>query len=392
MWRFIEVVSLLALVAVVCVVFAKLLPYILPFVIGAFFAVLLLPLVRLLERRGISRLPSVITVMVSIVILFIGAFTYVVVAVAREAVMWTQMIPVYFNEVQGWVTDRIILGQNLFGQLPASVTNQMESSLSGVASTVQRILTGSVGGVIKSVTQLPDSMFVVAVALIATFFMLVNRTRMYQGFLDMLPPGWSEKMRVVTNDVMRAFAGSIRVQVVLMLMSAVLGVLGMLILGIQYAVILGILFGVTGIVPILGSAILTIPWAAGALLIGDVQLALKIIVIQLGISLIRHLVEPKILANSVGLDTLSTLLALYAGLKLMGVIGLFLGPIVLIGIKSLLRIRILVDFFPIPDGSLPPESGGPGREAGQVLPAREVGSTNSDLPGDADRDKKELPS
>jgi sporulation integral membrane protein YtvI len=356
MWRFIEVISLLALVTIVCLSFVKLLPYILPFVIGAFFAVLLLPVVRTLEKRGFSRLTSVLTVMLSVVVLLIGLSTYLIIAVAREAVMWTQMIPQYFTQVQEWVTDRIILGKNLFGQLPGTVTSQMESSLAGLVSTVERILTGSVGEVIKSLTQLPESMFVVAVALIATFFMLVNRARMYEKFLGTLPPGWSAKIRVVTDDVMRAFAGTIRVQVVLMLMSAVLGVIGMLIFGIQYAVILGILFGITGIIPILGSAILTIPWAAGALLIGDFPLALKIIIIQLGISLIRHLVEPKILADSVGLDTLSTLFALYAGMKLIGVVGLFLGPIVLIGVKSLLQIRLLVDFFPTTESALEPST------------------------------------
>lgn len=389
MWRFIEVVSLLALVAIVCLAFGKLLPYILPFVIGAFIAVLLLPLVRLFERQGISRMTSVITVLVSIVILLVGISTYVVIAVAREAVMWSQMIPVYFNEVQGWVTDRIILGHSMFGQLPASVTNQMESSLAGVVSSVETVLTGSVGGVIKSITQLPEYMFVVAVALIATFFMLANRERMYQKFLGTLPPGWSDKIRVVTDDVMRAFAGTIRVQVVLMLMSAVLGIIGMWVLGIHYAVILGILFGVTGIIPILGSAILTIPWAAGALLIGDVQLAAKIIAIQLAISLIRHLVEPKILADSVGLDTLSTLFALYAGMKLIGVVGLFLGPIVLIGIKSLLRIRLLVDFFP--DAGEIPKSGENARERKELSPA-DVAQAHTDSSSEGDRGKQELTS
>jgi len=215
-------------------------------------------------------------------------------------------------------------------------------------TTLQTLFSNFAKGLIQSVTHLPDYMFVAVIALIATYFMLVNRDHMYSRFLEMLPPGWSDKVKIVTDDMMRAFVGTIRVQVLLMLMSMVLGIVGMWVLGIQYAVILGILFGLAGIVPILGSAIITIPWAVGALLIGDVSLALKVLLLQLAISLIRHMVEPKLLADSVGLDTLSTLFALYVGMQLIGVLGLFLGPIVLIGIKSLFRIRLFIDFFPVP--------------------------------------------
>ncbi|WP_290588553.1 sporulation integral membrane protein YtvI [Alicyclobacillus sp.] len=349
LWRLVEVVSLLVLVTVTVLLFAWLMPYIFPFVAGAFFAILLWPFVRWLEQRGVPRTLAVTLVMVGIVVLLVALSVYVVIQVAREAALWSANVPMYFNEVQAWIAQRIELGRAWYGQLPPSVTNQVESAVAEAVTTVQAFFSGLASWVIDSITKLPESMFVVAVALIATFFMLVHRERMVKGFLRLLPPGWGDKVQVVAGDMMRAFLGSLRVQVVLMLMSAVLGVIGMWIAGIKYAVILGILFGLTGLVPVVGSAIMTVPWMIGALLIGDVALALKVLVIQLGISLIRHLVEPKILAESVGLDTLSTLFALYVGMKLMGVLGLFLGPIVLIGIKSLLRIRLFVDFLPIPE-------------------------------------------
>ncbi|WP_231493494.1 sporulation integral membrane protein YtvI [Alicyclobacillus macrosporangiidus] len=349
LWRLVEVVSLLCLVSITALLFVWLMPYILPFVAGAFFAILLWPLVRWLERRGMPRTLAVTVVMAGIVLLFVALSIYVVVQVAREAALWSSSVPMYFNEVQAWLAQQIELGRAWYGQLPPSVTNQIESAASEAVTSVETFFSGLASWVIDSVTKLPESLFVTAVALIATFFMLVHRERMVRGFLRLLPPGWGDKVQVVAGDMMRAFLGTLRVQVVLMLMSAVLGVIGMWIAGIKYAVILGILFGLTGLVPVVGSAIMTVPWMLGALLIGDVALALKVLVIQLAISLIRHLVEPKILAESVGLDTLSTLFALYVGMKLMGVLGLFLGPIVLIGIKSLLRIRLLVDFLPIPE-------------------------------------------
>jgi sporulation integral membrane protein YtvI len=358
LWRLAEVVTLLVLITLVCLAFVWVYDYILPFVIGGFFAIMLLPLVRTLERRGVGRVSAVITVLVSIVVLLVALSAYVVVAVAREATMWTQTTTAQFGLFQAWFENKLTYGKAMFGQLPPTVSKQLTDAADKTLAQVEQVFTGIAAGLIHSVTMLPEYIFIFVIALIATYFFLVNRDRMFQRFLAILPPGWSDKVTVVANDMMRAFVGTIRAQVVLMLMSAVLGVIGMWIAGIDYAVILGILFGVSGLVPILGSAILTVPWAIGALVVGDVPLAIKVIILQLGISLIRHVVEPKILADSVGLDTLSTLFALYVGMKLMGVVGLFLGPIILIGIKSLLRIRLLVDFFPQSEIMVPQGAGG----------------------------------
>lgn len=360
LWRALEVACLLALVALLCAVFVWTLKYTLPFVIGGFFAILLLPLVRYLEHLKIGRVKSVITVLAVVGAALIYGFTWTVIAVTREAVSWSANIPTYFRLVQDWIFRQA--HTSLFSQLPPSIESQIDSAISNSLVTLRNLLTSLTRVLIRTVTHTPESLFVVVIAVLTTYFMLVRRDRMYARFLRMLPPGWDPKVRVVGRDILRAFAGTIRVQIILMLLSAVLGVLGLSILHIHYAVILGLLFGVTGLVPILGSALLSVPWAAGALLIGDVNLALKVILLQLCISVIRHMVEPKILADSVGLDTLSTLFSLYVGMKVLGVIGLFVGPIVLIGIKSLLRIRLFVDFLPeqaaMPYSSAAPDVGG----------------------------------
>jgi len=356
LWRLAEVIALLVLVTIVCFLFAWAFPIILPFVTAWFAAIMLLPFVKVLEKRGLPRMAATITVLTSLLVLIVIISVYAIVAVVDEATTLTVTVTHQFAQIQTWIYAEVAKGQVLFGQLSPSVASNIESTASGILKTAENTVQQFVSFLLNSLSNLPDTIFVVVISVIATYFMLINRERMYGGFLRVLPPGWAGKMNNVISDMMKAFVGTLRAQVVLMLMSAVLGVIGMLALGIQYAVILGILFAITGIVPIIGSAILTVPWAIGALVLGDVPLALKILLVQVFISLIRHIVEPKILADSVGLDTLSTLFALYAGLQIMGVLGLFFGPIILIGTKSLLRKRMFVDLFP-DDDTNPFESG-----------------------------------
>lgn len=348
LWRFAEAASLVALIAIACLLFVVTLRYTLPFVIGGFVSILLLPIVKWFERRGLSRAAAVIIVLVSTGLTVFLLSSFVLIAVTREAVMWSQSVPAYFRLIQDWVLDKVGTSQSVFGQLPPAVSSSVQSTILHSITTAKEILTGLTMVIVRAVTHMPESMFLVVITVLTTYFILANRRRMYRSFLRVLPPGWEPKVQSVASDMLHALGGTIRVQLLLMLMSAVLGVAGLAIFRIHYAVILGLLFGLTGIIPILGSAILSVPWAVGALLIGDVSLALKVIVLQLAISLIRHLIEPKLLADSVGLDTLSTLFGLYVGMKLMGVTGLLLGPIILIGVKSLLRIRLFIDFLPGP--------------------------------------------
>ena len=347
LWRLVELGVLLAFLFVVVLVFTFAMKYILPFVIGWIIAVLLIPLVRRLETYGLKRTTSVITTMLSTGAVVIALAGAAIIAIAREATMLgTTSAIQYFHKINLWIVNKITVGRVFYGNLPPEVTKNIQSAISNVLNSVEKWFQSFASLLLNSVTQLPESLFIIVIALITAFFILVNRERMMSRFLAALPPGWSGKFEITMQAMARAFVGSIRVQLILMLVSAVLGILGFWVLGFPYAVILGLLLGIFGIVPILGSAILTVPWALGALAVGDIGTAAKLLIMQIVISLIRHAIEPKILADSVGLDTLSTLFALYVGMKAMGVLGLFLGPIILIGVKSLFATHLFVDFLP----------------------------------------------
>gem|GEM_PF-721603 len=363
LWRAIEVASLLVLVILLCFGFALFLPYILPFVVAWFFAILLLPLVRLIERTGIPRVVAVLIVMVAVGALVALASTFIVIALFRETTTLSHTLPNYFLAIQTWAQNKIAASKAAFGQLPPQLANSLQTSVTHLLTATEQVFQVSATTLVGALTRLPEWTFLIVISVIATYFMLSHHERMYHAFLRMLPPGWEEKVDIVTGDMLRAFTGTIRVQVALMIMSAVLGIAGLWIMRVNYAVLFGLLFGVTGMIPIVGSALVSIPWAAGALVMGNITVAIKVILLQVFISVVRHIVEPKILADNVGLDTLSTLFALYVGMKVIGILGLFLGPIVLIGIKSLLRLRLFSGFFPDYDAAVA-DAGKPSRGAG----------------------------
>lgn len=78
-----------------------------------------------------------------------------------------------------------------------------------------------------------------------------------------------------------------------------------------------------------------IPWAIIASLNGDIKLAIALIALYVIIIVIRQLIEPKIVSNNIGIHPIFTLIAMYTGYKVMGILGLFIGPIVLIILKNI---------------------------------------------------------
>ncbi len=83
-----------------------------------------------------------------------------------------------------------------------------------------------------------------------------------------------------------------------------------------------------------------VPWAIISALNGDLNLGIAIIIIYAIILIARQLLEPRIVSGKIGIHPIFTLIAMYTGFKLIGVLGLFVGPIVLIILKNIFSVSI----------------------------------------------------
>ena len=101
---------------------------------------------------------------------------------------------------------------------------------------------------------------------------------------------------------------------------------------------------------VLGTGGIMIPWAVITALLGDYSLALKLFVLYLVITIIRNIIEPKIVGSQLGLHPVVTLASMFAGVQLAGVVGLFGFPIGLSLMKHL-NDTGTIEIFKRPDQS-----------------------------------------
>ncbi len=337
-------VSLLFLVIALSV-FAHVLNYIMPFVIGFLIAAVLLPVATFFE----SFLPRAIAISGALVVSLGGLLAVIVfllVQGAGEATSLAIAIPRYFGMWKQVSQYAIEQGMAVYAHLPLKMVEAVQTTVNTMVDQARQFALTLLSGFVGEVALLPDLIVIIVISVVAAYFFLAQREMLLQGMRRWLPPGWGPKVEEIAGDVWRAVIGLFRAQLVLIGVTSVICVIGLAVMGVQYALLLGVGIGLTGWVPIVGSGIITIPWVVGALVTGKVILAIKILLLQAVASVVRHTIEPKLLASNMGIGTFATMFGMYVGLTSLGILGLLLGPLLMIAIRSLLRERIFDDFFP----------------------------------------------
>ena len=142
------------------------------------------------------------------------------------------------------------------------------------------------------------------------------------------------------RDLIKTLGGYLKAEASLVLVSFIISLVGLYILefmnfNISYPLLIALFIGFIDALPILGSGSVMIPWAIISALNGDISLGIAIIVLLIIMSVVRQILEPKLVSKNIGVHPIFTLIAMYTGFKVIGVIGLLIGPIILIIFKNI---------------------------------------------------------
>ena len=144
-------------------------------------------------------------------------------------------------------------------------------------------------------------------------------------------------MSGVLTSVGKALKSYAKAYLLIMLLTFCEVFVGLLIMRRRYAFILAFLIAVVDILPIFGAGTVIIPWAVFELITKDTRTGLGLLILYGVVTIIRQIAEPKIVGESLGIHPLATLVAMFAGLKLFGFVGVLFAPMVAIVVKEILK-------------------------------------------------------
>lgn len=323
------------------------LAYFLPFIIAILVTLLMEPVVNFFQKRvRLSRGLSVALVMGLILIIF-GVF--IVAGVSRiylELEKLSHNLPSYqvmFERYQ-WLLNQNGELKNLMTRWHLSpgqqeVVNKVFEDLYGFFTNNFKAIIGELLGLIA---RLPSVVTILIISFIATFFISRDRRMLGDFFWQIIPKEIRPKMMTVKNEIFHGAVGFIRAQLILISITTIIAIIGMEILSSDYALIIGFTSGLLDLIPVIGPALIFIPWAIYSIISGQVYYGLGLLIVYGIMSVVRQLAEVKIVGQSIGVHPLSTMVAMYVGVKALGIIGFFLGPALVIVIKALISSGIIL--------------------------------------------------
>lgn len=330
-------IYILVVLAAIFLLFRFVLTYLTPFIIAGLLAMLIDPLVGLLQRKvRLSRGAAVALILGLVLMIFSAVVAIGISQLIAELSDLVASLPEYQARFAALLED---LRQRVTGfsaGLPKPLVDAMQDSQRRLYET----LALWARSVLQAVQLLPNFFVVLVVSFLATYFISRDKEAILKYITHLTPRSWRQQMFRVRSDVGMGVVGYFRAQITLMLVTTTLSILGLLILRVRYAWLLGLAAGLLDLVPMVGPSGIFVPWLLYNFFLGDIGLGVGLTVVLAMITVVRQISEPRIVGAHIGLHPLATLMAIYLGFRILGVWGFFLGPVTLIVLKAIFAVTI----------------------------------------------------
>ena len=316
-----------------------------PFLLAFAAAALLNPLVRWFQRKvGLSR--HALTLLLILVLLgAVGGVLWLLVYTAGNELI---------SLVQNWdyLLDKLLEAleqlESLFAQLFALLPQQFTATVEQAAANIMDWLTAVVPNALSSLAAnagqkamgVPSLVVAVTIFLMATYFLTADYPYLKARCCQHMDPGLRHFLGQVRITALGAFGGYLKAQLLLSVGVFFILLAGFFFIRQPYGVLLALGFSLMDFIPLIGAGTIMVPWAVIALFTGGLGQAVELMVIWGVIVLFRRVMEPKIVGDQTGLSPILSLVSIYVGMRLGGVLGMILGPILTLVVLNLTAMGI----------------------------------------------------
>ncbi|WP_348029451.1 sporulation integral membrane protein YtvI [Aciduricibacillus chroicocephali] len=313
------------------------LPVSIPLIAGLITALALNPLVKLLQRRArLSRQHAVLIVFLLFLFLVGTAGTYIIITTLTQIVHLIDDMPKYINDlnvIYGKLEEELQqYAQNLPPEFVRQVTSGLQDNLTTIGNAAKDKLT--LDNIAQLFVKVPQYLISILVYLIALFLFMLELPIIKARIYAMLTEETAAKVTFMNKRLGSVVLGFIKAQVLVSFFILGASLIGLFLIVPEVAFIMSLIIWIIDIIPIIGSIIILGPWFIFTFLSGDTVLGTKLAILAVILLAIRRILEPKFMGQHIGLSPLATLVSMFIGLKLLGIFGFILGPLLVIAFKS----------------------------------------------------------
>lgn len=320
--------------------FKYLFVYLIPFVVAWGVGYAVYPVACKLSRRTkISRrfcsfaLVFIILILIlSILFLLCNRIVYEVQNLFEHITQNSAKIEEYMQSVFDFVngiTNNIPI---LSGLQNTEIAESIRENINSILESIWDALLKSMGSAVPDlaghiVTALPGVLLVGLLSIVASFYFALDVDLINFKIKKYIPEGIKKYILGFKNALKGGVVRFFRAYIVIFFITFLELFAGFLILGIDYAFVLALLIALMDILPLLGTGLVLAPWGVVLILMKNYFLGIGILLLLIIITVVRQVIEPKILGDSFGVHPLVSLISVYLGFKLFGIVGMILFPV-----------------------------------------------------------------
>lgn len=310
--------------------------YFMPFVIGWILSVIAGPLVTFLEKKLkiMKRLGSAITIIL-VLALCIGLIYLIISQIWEEISVLIRNFPSMYHDLERGLSQIGAQGNTLFERFPEQIQNSWATLMNNLDDTASSLI-GRIGEPTIEVAgnvakRIPSVLIGTIVAFVSAYFFIADKENLGEWVKKVVPKSITSRLLLVGENLKYAMGGYFKAQFKIMGVVFAILLVGFTLMQIRFSILLAIAIAFLDFLPFFGTGTALIPWAIYKFLVGDYKMVAALVILYGVTQLVRQLIQPKLVGDSMGLNPLYTLFLLYLGYRVGSVLGMiFAVPIGLI--------------------------------------------------------------
>lgn len=324
----------------------KLAIFYMPFLVAFILSLLIEPIIRFsMKHLKLKRRTSAIIVFIIVLGILIGFLTWGIFALISESSNLLNSISIYMEKIS-FLFNEIVSNVDLNKlKIPNEIIQTIQTSGSDLLGTVSEWIKVSLTKLLNIITSIPTIAIYTVISILALYFICTDKIYMIDQLEHHFPEIWVRKLTKHIREIVKSLGCYLKAEAILVLVSFIVCLIGLYIfkfigLNVPFPLIAALGIAFVDALPIFGSATVMIPWAIISACDGDLTLGISLIILLAIMGIIRQFIEPKVVSGQIGIHPIFTLIAMYTGFRFIGIIGMLIGPIILIILKNVFATMI----------------------------------------------------
>lgn len=303
--RAIKKILYIILILIALFVFFKLTIFYMPFLIAFIISLIIEPIIKwMMKKLRFSRKISSIIVFILVFGTIFGILTWGIITIVSEATNLLTGFNEYYDKVYNETRELTEKFDFSRIHIPDEMSDVIQNTAFSLLDKLSKYIQVFVTKILKFFTSIPTIAIYFVVFMLALYFICTDKIYMIDELEHHLPEKWVKQLSTHLRQIIRTLGGYLKAQLILILISFIISLIGLYImdfagLNVGFPLLIALGIGFVDALPILGSGSAMVPWAIISSFNGDIKLGISIIVLWIIMSVIRQLIEPRIVSGKI---------------------------------------------------------------------------------------------